>query len=31
MLGAAHGTVTVVAVDDTNMPATEIYGAIPAV
>ena len=31
MLGAAPGTITVVAIDDTNMPATDTYGAIPAV
>ncbi len=31
ILGAAPGTITIVAIDDTNMPATDQYGAIPAV
>lgn len=31
MLGAANGTYCIVAIDDTNMPAEEKYGAIPAV
>lgn len=31
MLGAAHGTYCIVAIDDTNMPAQEQYGAIPAI
>ncbi len=31
MLGAANGTFIVVAIDDTNMPAQEEYGAIPAI
>ena len=31
MLGAANGTFCIVAIDDTNMPAEERFGAIPAV
>lgn len=31
MLGAVNGTFCIVAIDDTNMPAQEEYGAIPAV
>lgn len=31
MLGAANGTYCIVAIDDTNMPAQEEFGAIPAV
>lgn len=31
ILGAAPGTITIVAIDDTNMPAQEVFGAIPAV
>jgi len=30
-LGAANGSYVIVAIDDTNMPAQEEYGAIPAV
>ena len=31
MLGAANGMCTIVAIDDTNMPAQQQFGAIPAI